>query len=144
MNPFVLYIFAAAVAVATCGAARADDARAMPLDRPVDVNGYDLACTGVGDEAREDPRWAEYPVRIEFANRDAQYLSDIDVAVQDANGEVLFAVLCQSPWLLAKLPPAKYTVTGTFEGITKSSAFTAPKSGQSRVVVTFVEVAGDR
>ena len=135
---------AAAVIVAVSAlVARAQDERAMPLDRSVEVNGYDLACTGVGDEARDDPRWREYPVRIEFANRDAQYLADIDVAVADADGKLLFAVLCESPWLLAKLPPGKYTATGVFENHTKVATFKAPATGQSRVVITFTEVAGD-
>lgn len=144
MNSFMRLMCGAVAIAATGVAVRADDDRAMPLDRPVEVDGYELACTGVGDEAREEPRWTEYPVRIEFANRDAQYLADIDVAVADADGRLLFAVLCQSPWLLAKLPPAKYTATGTFEGITKTATFKAPATGQSRIVITFSEVAGDR
>jgi hypothetical protein len=114
MKPIKCLTGAAAAIVAATVLVRAQDERAMPLDRPVEVNGYDLVCTGVGDEARDDPRWREYPVRIEFANRDAQYLANIDVAVADADGKLLFAVLCESPWLLAKLPPGKYTATGVF------------------------------
>lgn len=144
MKSIEYLICAAATIVAASALARAQDERAMPLDRPVEVNGYDLVCTGVGDEARDDPRWREYPVRIEFANRDAQYLADIDVAVADAGGKLLFAVLCESPWLLAKLPPGKYTATGVFEDNTKVATFKAPATGQTRVVITFTEVAGDR
>jgi hypothetical protein len=144
MNPFMHSFSAVAMLAAAAVAAHAADIQTMPIDEPVDVNGVALACTGIGDEAREDPRWKEYAVRLEFANRDAQYLSDVDVAVQDANGEVLFEVRCDSPWLLAKLPPAKYTVTGTFEQIVKTATFTAPKTGQSRIVVRFPEVAGDQ
>lgn len=144
MKPIKHLMCAVATIASVCALARAQDERAMPLDRPVDVNGYDLVCTGVGDEARDDPRWREYPVRIEFANRDAQYLADIDVAVADADGKLLFAVLCESPWLLVKLPPGKYTATGVFEKNEKATTFKASATGQSRVVITFTEVAGDQ
>jgi hypothetical protein len=133
----------AIAAVAAYVAARADDADTMPADERIEVNGYALACTGVGDEARNDPRWREFSLRIEFANRDAQYLSDIDVKLSDAGGE-LFAVRCESPWLLADMPPGKYTVTGTFEGIAKTVKVSAPATGQARIVIRFPEVAGDQ
>ena len=144
MNPLTRSLIAAVALAAAATAAHAAGIQSLPIDEPIDVNGVGLACTGIGDEAREDPRWKDYSVRLEFANRDAQYLSDVDVAVQDVNGEVLFEVRCASPWLLAKLPPGKYTVTGTFEKIVKTATFTAPKTGQSRIVVRFPEVAGDQ
>lgn len=125
-------------------AARAADVQSLPPDQPVVVNGLDLVCTGVGDEARDDPRWTAYPVRIEFANADAQYLSDVVLAVATAGGEQLFEVTCDSPWILANLEPGKYVLAATYEGITKTEKFTAPKSGQGRFVVRFTEVPGDQ
>lgn len=142
MNALTFCGCAAIAAVAAFAVARADDAETMPVDERVEVNGFALACTGIGDEARSDPRWREYALRIEFANRDAQYLSDIAVAVSDASGP-LFEVRCESPWLLADLPPGKYTVSGTFEDITKTVKVTSPESGQARIVIRFPEVAGD-
>jgi hypothetical protein len=125
-------------------AALADDIRKLPPDEPVVVNGIDLVCTGVGEDARNDPRWAAYPVRIEFANADAQYLSDASLAVAKADGEQLFEVTCDSPWVLANLEPGKYVLAATYEGIVKTEKFTAPKSGQARFVVRFPEVPGDK
>ncbi|NOT42806.1 MAG: hypothetical protein HOP13_20190 [Alphaproteobacteria bacterium] len=127
-----------------CAAAFADDIRKLPPDEPVVVNGFDLVCTGVGEDARNDPRWTAYPVRIEFANADAQYLSDAVLAVAKADGEQLFEVTCDSPWVLANLEPGKYVLAATYEGIVKTEKFTAPKSGQARFVVRFAEVPGDR
>ena len=124
--------------------AHADDMRKLPPDEPVVVNGLDLVCTGVGEDARNDPRWRAYPVRIEFANADAQYLSDVALAVAKADGAALFEVTCDSPWILAKLEPGKYVLAATYEGIVKTEKFTAPKSGQARFVVRFQEIAGDR
>lgn len=136
-------LLTALLAAAASGAAMADDVRVLPWDEPTEVAGYELACTGVGDEARTDPRWPAFALRLEFANRNAEYLSDVDVTVSDADGKALFTVRCQSPWLLAKVPPGKYKVAGTFQGITKTEKVTAPKSGQSRVVIRFPEVGGD-
>lgn len=139
-----IYVFCGCLAIAAVAAcATAEAANELPADEPTTVNGYELACTGVGDEAKEDARWPSFPVRIEFANRDAQYLSDVDITVTDAKGEALFTVRCESPWFLAKIPPGKYTVAGTFQGLTKTAKFTAPASGQARIVVRYPEVAGD-
>jgi hypothetical protein len=127
-----------------CAAARAEDIRKLPPDEPVVVNGLDLVCTGVGEDARNDPRWRDYSVRIEFANADAQYLSDAVLAVAKADGEQLFEVTCDSPWVLANLEPGKYVLAATYEGIVKTEKFTAPKTGQGRFVVRFPEVPGDK
>lgn len=133
-----------AAATLGCAAAFADDVRKLPPDEPVVVNGFDLVCTGVGEDARNDPRWTAYPVRIEFANADAQYLSDVVLAVAKADGEQLFEVTCDSPWVLASIEPGKYVLAATYEGIVKTEKFTAPKAGQARFVVRFAEVPGDR
>jgi hypothetical protein len=128
-------------AVAACAVADADDGNTMPNDEPVDINGVSYACTGVGDEAKEDVRWPDFAMRIEFANRNAEYLADVTVSVADAKGEKLFEdARCDSPWFLADLPPGKYTVSATVEGITKTAKFTSPKTGQSRIVVRFPEL----
>lgn len=144
MNPFLFWGCMAVAAVVASATARADDANTLSADQPTEVNGYEIACSGVGNEARVDPRWPAFAVKIEFANRDAEYLSDIDVSVANAAGEELFHVRCEAPWLLAKLPAGKYTVTGIYEGITKTTKLTAPANGQARIVVRFPEVAGDQ
>lgn len=134
----------AAMATIVLGATSwaADGTTALPSDQPVDVNGYQLACTGIGDEAQSDPRWKAFPVRLEFAGGKAQYLADVKVTVLDTAGKELFKVQCDSPWLLAELKPGKYRVLGDFRGIQKSSNFIAPKKGQARIIVRYPEVVG--
>lgn len=143
MNAIRATVVVAAVFAASAGV-RAGDVQKLPPDEPTVVNGLDLVCTGVGEDARNDPRWRAYPVRIEFANADAQYLSDAVLAVATADGEQLFEVTCDSPWILARLQPGKYVLAATYEGIVKTEKFTAPKSGQARFVVRFPEVPGDK
>ncbi|MCE9524025.1 MAG: hypothetical protein K8S25_16535 [Alphaproteobacteria bacterium] len=141
MNAFSFAACAAIATVIACATARAGEVSPLTADQPSTMNGIDIACTGVGDEAQTDPRWPAYGVRIEFADGQAQYLSDVTISIADASGTTLLETRCDSPWFLAKLSPGKYTVSGTFEGrLTKTATFTAPKSGQSRIVVRFPEV----
>ena len=135
-------IAAASIALSLTPAAFAANATSLPSDTPVDVNGYQLACTGIGDEAQSDPRWKAFPVRLEFAGGKAQYLADVESTVLDASGKELFRVMCDSPWLLAKLKPGKYKVKGSFRNLVKSSNFMAPKKGQARIIVRFPEIVG--
>ncbi len=142
MRNLVLAVSSAVVLTAGVGRAVSDPATSLPADQPVTVGGYELACTGIGEEAQTDPRWKAYPVRLEFAGGNAQYLADIDVSVADAGGTELFMVRCDSAWLLAKLSPGKYRVQGKFRDLVKSSNFIAPKSGQARIIVRFPEIKG--
>jgi hypothetical protein len=144
MNWFTFVVCAAVASVLAGMTVRADDANTLPVDRPTTVNGIEVACTGIGEEAQSDPRWPDYAVRIEFADGQAQYLADMDVTIADGNGEVLFHLRCDSPWFLAKLAPGKYTVTGSYQDrLTKTAKFAAPVKGQARIVVRFPEVVSE-
>jgi hypothetical protein len=68
----------------------------LPVDRGVSIAGIPVACTGVG-ETRQDPRWADYPVRVEFSDAQAKYLTDAQVVLIDAKGKALFRVSCAPP-----------------------------------------------
>ena len=50
IRPTHALLLAGAV-MASASLVRADDTTALPSDQPVDVNGYQMACTGIGDEA---------------------------------------------------------------------------------------------
>lgn len=129
------------LAAGTAFAARYDR---LPEDEPVTIDGIDVACTGVGDEAIADPRWHNYSVRLEFAGGNREYLADLDVSIETQGGEELLAVHCSGPWVLANLKPGKYRVHATYErNLTKSVLITAPDHGQKRVVISFPEVRGE-
>lgn len=142
MRSSVLAVSSAVFMSASIGSALSEPVTSLPADQPVTVGGYDLACTGIGEEAQTDPRWKAYPVRLEFAGGNAQYLADVDVSVADAAGTELFTVRCDSAWLLVKLEPGKYRVQGSFRKLVKSANFMAPKSGQARIIVRFPEIKG--
>jgi hypothetical protein len=134
--------------VGTAAAAPSDPVPAGPYDMDIEQMAVDqnlvlgdvqLACTGIGD-TRNDPRWAAYPIRVEFSNAKNEYMVDALVALLDAKGEAVLVVRCDSPWLLLKPPPGTYAVYAHLmytDTQIRSARFTVPTSGQKRVVLQF-------
>jgi hypothetical protein len=111
----------------------------LPVDQGTEAGGIQVACTGMG-ETRLDPKWTEYPVRVEFSNARAEYLTDAQIVLTDAKGKPLLKVSCAAPWVLLKPPAGNYAVYGELlEGNAKprSAPFKAPSKGQIRVVLQF-------
>jgi hypothetical protein len=118
------------------------DIEQMVVDRDVVLGDVQLACTGIGD-TRTDPKWAAYPIRVEFSNAKNQYMVDALVALLDAKGEAVLVVRCDSPWLLLKPPPGTYAVYAHLMDTgaqIRSARFTAPTHGQKRVVLQFPDL----
>jgi len=133
-----------AVSIFAAGTAFAAQFERLPEDEAVTIDGIEVACTGVGDEAISDPRWRDYSVRLEFANGAREYLADLDVSIERPDGEQLLAVRCSGPWLLVNLEPGKYRVRADYERhLTKTALITAPDHGQKRIVISFPEVTGE-
>jgi len=117
----------------------------MPQDSPMMVAGIDAACTGIAESA-EDPRWAAYPTRIEFAGGYNQWLIGARVTVASEASDALFTVRCGAPWLLLKLEPGRYRVTAELlynQAAPQSATISPPATGQQRFVFRFPEVTGD-
>jgi opacity protein-like surface antigen len=112
----------------------------MPLDTPTTIGGVDTVCTGIGQEAQNDPRWLGYPVRIEFSNGGAQYLSGAHVDLSTAGGRQLVSANCPGAWVLFRLTAGTYKVSAMLTGQpggTSSATFSPPRSGQKRIVLDF-------
>jgi hypothetical protein len=111
----------------------------LPVDQGSDVAGIPAACTGMG-ETRLDPKWSAYPVRVEFSNARAEYLTDAQIVLTDAKGKVLLKVSCDAPWVLLKPPAGSYAVYGQLlesSAKSRSATFKVPAKGQTRVVLEF-------
>jgi hypothetical protein len=131
----------AAVLLASAQSVPAAPAANAPLDVETRLNGVDIACTGIGLEARADPRWGSYGVRIELSNSRNEYLSDGVITLRDGSGRPLLSARCDAPWLLLRLPPGRYSVEATLpDAAPRSSAFIAPRTGQLRVVLQFKDL----
>jgi hypothetical protein len=110
----------------------------LPMDSPVTMGSVETVCTGIGS-AKDDPKWSTYPIRVEFSNGAAQYLSGAHVKLADAAGKTLAEFDCSGAWVLFKLPRGSYKVAASMTPDTnvRSATFSPPEHGQKRVVLQF-------
>jgi len=120
------------------GAAHAQETKIppFPLDRPMSMRAIEAVCTGISSEARADPRWAAYPLRIEVVGGAGEFLGEAQVTLSQGD-EALAAVNCGGPWVLFKVMPGAYSVSAEIGGTTKTARVNVGGSGQARVVLRF-------
>jgi hypothetical protein len=123
------------VLLAGTTAALADPA---PMDTPVQMNGLETVCTGVG-ETKDDPKWLAYPIRIEFSNGGAQYLSGATVRISRGS-DTVGSLDCPGAWVLLKGAPGEYRVDVTIDNSSANAvnaSFRMGTGGQKRIVLRF-------
>lgn len=102
------------------------------------------ACTGVGSDSRQDPRWREFPVKLVFAARSGGYLSQVGTRILDSQGRTVFETRNCGPWLLLDLPRGRYEVVATAHdrGQTYNSraTMTVGGGGQKETIVRFSDI----
>lgn len=119
----------------------------LPMDTPVPVNGIEAVCTGIGS-GKDDPRWMEYPVRVEFSNGAAQYLAGVHLELASGRGAIA-SLDCDGSWVLFRLPSGTYKVTAELTGQPAagphSATFTTSGNPpQKRVEVQFPRIAANQ
>ena len=126
-------------ALALAGAAAVVTSALAVQDTPTTVNGVETVCTGVGS-AKDDPRWAAYPVKIVIANTSGQNLAAMQVSLT-SGGKPVVQTTCDAPWILFKLPSGHYTATAAMvdnPGMSHSADFTTSGSGaQQEITIAF-------
>lgn len=113
-------------------------------DEVMQQNGISYACTGVG-EAKDDPRWSGFALKLAYAVQpDGALLSGVTARIRDGAGRLVLDVHCEdSPWLMAQLPPGRYSVTAIALGkYTQQARFGIGGGRQSYVVIRFPAEAG--
>jgi hypothetical protein len=116
-------------------------AATLKADQPVSVGGVETVCTGSSVDARSNPQWRDYSLRLEFVGEAGQYLGDEQVDVK-GHGESL-GVHCAGPWVLMNLPEGYYIIaTSVAEVSHKDIIGRVPASGQFRLIVRFPDTGG--
>jgi len=113
-------------------------------DEVMQQNGISYACTGIG-ESKDDPRWPGFSLKLAYAAQpDGALLSRVTARIRDGAGRPVLDVHCEDePWLVAQLPPGRYSVTAIALGkFTKQVRFTIRDGRQSYVVIRFPAEAG--
>lgn len=114
------------------------DAPVLPRNQPTDVQGVMAVCTGIDDDSRKDARWESYPLKLEFAAANGEYLAYAEVAVSDDKGRAVLAARCPGAWLLLGLMPGSYQAkVRVMDQAAQTVSFVVPKTGQKSVVLHF-------
>jgi len=73
---------------------------------------------GVGTEAVELLKSIEkdFNLKVVFADKAGEYLSEVKVTITDSGGRVLLDAVTEGPLLMAKLPAGGYRIDATFDG----------------------------
>jgi hypothetical protein len=98
---------------------------------------------GVGSDEWQAFEGAEkqYPLTLEFAKQArprAEFLSDVQVVIQDMKGNEVLNTTTRGPFLLANLPQGEYKVAARYEGNTKQSTVRVDKAANRRVVFEWI------
>ena len=127
-------------ATLTLGTAAHAQPTTLGHNSETEVAGVPVACTGVG-QSRHDPRWAAYPVRIDFATPKGHLLADVMLSLSRADGTAMLEVECVGSQVLFKLPPGSYRVEGRLKKSPQVKPQTAtlspPATGQRVTVLRF-------
>jgi len=100
-------------------------------------SGVQYVTGGIGDDSRqrvnELARAHHFNVQLVFAWREGNFVADIPVIVDDAEGNKILALEKSGPILVLRLPRGRYTATAEYNGATIKHRFQAPKRGMTVV-----------
>jgi hypothetical protein len=74
---------------------------------------------GIGQDESDAMKQAQssYPLSLSFIEKSkAEYLAKVDVTIKDQQGNTQLQATSEGPYLLAKLPDGRYTVTALYQG----------------------------
>ena len=93
----------------------------LPPPEAKTYDGIPYVSGGIGQEEIETlGRMGQaYDLKLVFAEKAGNYLSDVEVIVKDAGSNTLLETVSQGPWFFAKLPMGKYTISATMQGETR-------------------------
>lgn len=73
---------------------------------------------GVGTESRDrlNSLSGDFNLKLVFALKSGDYVSDVRVAIADAAGKALLDTTSEGPWFLVRLPAGNYQIVATLSG----------------------------
>jgi len=78
-------------------------------------------CGGVGADSidRLNPLAKDFNLKLVFALKSGDYVSDVKVTIADGAGKTLLDTTSAGPWLLTRLPVGSYQIAATLAGKTE-------------------------
>ena len=74
---------------------------------------------GIASIDRLDTMSNQFNVKLVFALKTGEYVSDVKVTIADAGGKPVVQAVSDGPWFLTKLPAGRYQVMAVFAGNTE-------------------------
>jgi hypothetical protein len=95
---------------------------------------------GIGeDEAKAMQEAArQYPLALEFVARTGDgrgaWLADVAVSIRDSRGNAVLQTRAEGPFLLARLPAGRYTVTARYQDAERTRRIDIADHGEQHVI----------
>jgi hypothetical protein len=112
-------LFTPAIAAIMLGAAALVSVANANSDEIVQIAGsVSYVSGGVGTDSidRLSSLAGNFNLKLVFALKSGDYVSDVKVTIADAAGKTLVDTTSEGPWFLTKLPMGKYQIVATFAG----------------------------
>jgi hypothetical protein len=125
-----------ALALLLCGLQTLGLAAALPASVQVQTSqGIPYFSGGVSAEERDMLRQVdgEYNVKLIFAVKEGNYLSDVNVTIEDTQGKQILTAVSGGPWFYTKLPPGKYRVMAQAQGRTHQQVAEVTQQKQTQL-----------
>ena len=137
-KPLAVLIIASSL-TALGGLAQAQSSQATRTDASRAAAGVEYTSGGVGLAARQQlaAQSGQYNLHLEFAYApEGEYLSEVQVDINDSRGNSVLSTRTDGPWLMAKLPAGSYTVKARYGDATRTQHVNVG-GGKRHVVVRF-------
>jgi hypothetical protein len=135
MKNFINILFCGILLIAGCAASQT--AGALPVEQ-MEYQGIPYVSGGIGSDEREKLAdiGKNYSLKLVFANKSREYLSDVKVEISDSIGQKVLDAVADGPWFFTNLPPGKYTITVTMMGKEKQNRVNIGKD-QKQTILRF-------
>lgn len=114
------------------------DERYIPPIEKKEYQGVPYVSGGIGVEEREAfaAMGKDYSLKLMFALKSREYLSDVKVEISDSTGKKVLDAVADGPWFFTNLPPGKFTITATMMGKEQKSGVNIGK-GKKQTTLRF-------
>ena len=108
-------------------------------------NGIDYVAGGIGKEQAEAMKVAahDYDLMLTFATDGGKYLADIDLQIEDMNGNTLLNTVSKGPLFLANLPVGRYKITASAQGTSHTTIVDIGREHPAKAVFQWPGYAKD-
>jgi len=138
MKKYINILFCVILLISGCATSQTTGDTSAPSGGKGEYKGISYISGGIGLDERErlTNMGKNYSLKLVFAVKSREYLSDVRVKIQDNRGKKVLDAVSEGPWFYADLPTGKYTVSASLSGREKQSAANVVK-GKTQTTLRF-------